>query len=150
MEINRRRFAVIGYKFGDAGGGNFRVPDLRTKVAVGAGSGFAVGATGGSADAVLAAHQHTATGSLSGATALSNGNHSHGHARPYDVLGQQIPPTGSGTYIPEIRTDQTSVNGSHTHPVTGSVAVTVNSEGESPTNKNYPPYVVMNKIMYAG
>ncbi len=138
-------FAVIGYKFGDAGGGNFRVPDLRTKVAVGAGSGFAVGATGGTADAVLPTHTHTAT--LTGGLATSTGAHVHNAARPDTA---QVPQgDGSsgnrGLSLSSQPPDQTGFGGTHSHTVTGTV--TVNEAGESPTNRNFPPYVVHNYII---
>ena len=53
--------------------GNNGTPDLRDKFVVGAGNNYAVGATGGSANATLVEHSHNVSGSTS-----DNGSHSHG------------------------------------------------------------------------
>jgi hypothetical protein len=45
--------------------GTSGTPDLRNRFIVGAGSTYAVNATGGSADAIVVSHNHTATSSVS-------------------------------------------------------------------------------------
>jgi len=64
-------YAVIGVSWGDPGGGNFTLPDFRSRVVVGAGTGAGLSArsvadTGGEEDhqlteAELAAHRHSCT-----------------------------------------------------------------------------------------
>ena len=76
-----------GWRLCDGGGGT---PDLRNRFVVGAGSSYAVNATGGSANATLVSHSHTLSGiasassvtgtaaasSVSG-SAVANGGHTH-------------------------------------------------------------------------
>lgn len=69
-------------------------PDLRDRFIVGAGSTYAVAATGGSANATLVSHDHTFGGSGSAGTSSALGSHAH---------------TYSGT---------TANAGTHTHGVT--------------------------------
>ncbi len=57
----------IGYALCDGDNGT---PDLRNRFVVGAGSTYAVDATGGSADATLPSHTHTATTTVSTKTGL--------------------------------------------------------------------------------
>jgi hypothetical protein len=97
------------------------------RVAIGDGGGFAAGATGGSADAVVVSHTHTFT--TNGA-----GSHSHTYTRPSGTA----PQSGSDTqcYV-STTTDNTSTVGDHTH--TGTTA----SSGSSGTNANLQPYVVV-------
>ena len=59
--------------------GSNGTPDLRNRFVVGAGNTYSVAATGGSTDAALVAHTHSAT--LSGSTAGA-GSHSHGVSDP--------------------------------------------------------------------
>ena len=55
--------------------GNNGTPNLRDRFVVGAGNTYAVGATGGSADATLVSHTHTASSSTS--TSISDPGHKH-------------------------------------------------------------------------
>lgn len=79
-------FAVIGTTFGDPGGGNFNLPDLRQRFPVGAQAGgdYDLGDTGGSASVALSTSEmpsHTHTGPSHTHTGPSHfhsiGNHSH-------------------------------------------------------------------------
>ena len=75
-------FGVIGFKFGDPGGGNFNLPDFRKAVAVGVDPGGdptfdTVGKTGGSAD--LAIHSHTIDGHTHTSAAHSHTMPTHNH-----------------------------------------------------------------------
>jgi hypothetical protein len=63
-------------------------PDLRDRFVVGAGSTYAVGATGGSANAVLVSHTHTASSSFTG-SALATHNHTASFS------GTSVTPAGS-------------------------------------------------------
>jgi hypothetical protein len=101
---------------------------------VGAGSGFTGGATGGSADAVVASHSHTATSSV------SDGGHSH-VGRVATTLGGAQGYSGfeEGRGNPDWAT-QTSTDSATTGI---SVSTTVATAGVSATNANLPPYVVV-------
>lgn len=145
-------------------------PDLRSKFIVGASAsgGYAVGAQGGSADAVVVSHSHTATTGnqsadhthgFSGTTA-SAGDHAHTtvvHSNPGQATNTGteaaggIWQSGATTYNPS-----TSTAGAHTHGFSGTTAgasanhnhaVTVNSAGVSGTNANLPPYYALAFIM---
>ena len=52
--------------------GGVATPDLRDRFIIGAGSGYSPGSTGGSKDAIVVSHQHTAT------TGNNSSNHTHG------------------------------------------------------------------------
>ena len=113
-------------------------PDLRNRFVVGAGSTYAVGATGGSADAIVVAHTHTGT-------TASNGNHTHDTNQRdvngcYDgatCLGSNVDTGTSGDRV------LTKSAGAHTH------TFTTNSTGSSGTNANLPPYYALAYIMKA-
>ena len=126
-------------------------PNLQNKFIVGAGSAYAVAATGGSADATLVSHSHTGT----------TGGQSADHTHPYNHFdccagsnfdGLHGFRTGGGnTYnapdMPGVNTGGTSNN--HTHDFTTSDAK--NGVGTiisaSATNANLPPYYALAFIM---
>ena len=137
-------------------------PDLRNRFVVGAGSTYAVDATGGSADAIAVTHSHTAstnstgahTHSLSGST-NTTGNHKHTYS---NLQGTTTSFGGGGTFDPKDKGDitkNTSTIGNHSHTISGTAAskgnhthtVTVASGGASGTNKNLPPYYALAYIM---
>ncbi len=143
--------------------GDNDTPDLRNRFVVGAGSTYAVDATGGSADAIAVTHSHTATTNNTGAhthslsgSAASAGAHTHSYTKqsgstkldaggnagsPYYSIGSASGTTGSG--------------GAHTHSISGTAAskgnhthtVTVANGGASGTGKNLPPYYALAYIM---
>jgi len=115
--------------------GSNGTPDLRDRFVVGAGSTYAVNATGGSADSVLVSHTHTNT-----VTSVSD----HVHALSSNQAA--APGAGSGFYsIQAPGGGSTSVDtlgaGGHTH------TVTIASAGVSGTNANLPPYYALCYIM---
>jgi hypothetical protein len=63
--------------------GNNGTPDLRDRFIVGAGSTYAVDATGGSADAIVVSHNHTAT------SVVTDPGHSHGNRGTSQVHGNR-------------------------------------------------------------
>jgi hypothetical protein len=113
--------------------GSSSTPDLRNRFVVGAGSTYAVGATGGSADATLVAHTHTGT-------VDSNGAHTHLIGQ-VNATGIYESAGGSGPNISSPGTLSTNSAGTHTH------TFTTNSSGSSATNANLPPYYALCYIM---
>lgn len=113
--------------------GSNGTPDLRNRFVVGAGSTYAVDATGGSADAVVVSHTHTAT------STVTDPGHNHTFTRYSNLLVQSgsSTPCWNGT---------TSVNTS-TATTGVTVATTIDSAGVSGTNANLPPYYALAYIM---
>jgi microcystin-dependent protein len=111
--------------------GNNSTPNLTDRFIVGAGSSYAVGGTGGSADSIVVAHTHTATSSV------TDPGHSHNMGRnvvSFSSAGAVA--TGTGTGV------QTS---SATTGIT--VGTTIDSTGASGTGANIPPYYALAYIM---
>lgn len=107
-------------------------PDLRDKFIVGAGSTYSVAATGGSADAIVVSHNHTATSTVT----------DPGHLHTYSVVsvtGGAGPGTGS------FSNTATSNTGSAFTGIT--VATTNVAAGVSGTNANLPPYYALAYVM---
>jgi len=105
-------------------------PDLRNRFIVGAGSTYAVDATGGSADAIVVSHTHSAS--------VTDPGHTHGIFEP--GAGAQLQ---SGA--PEVRMIQTLTATSASN--TTGISVTNASTGTSGTNANLPPYYALCYIM---
>jgi hypothetical protein len=112
--------------------GNGGTPDLRNRFVVGATSTYAVGATGGSADAIVVSHTHTAT------SVVTDNGHSHG----IPSIGY-APTYGWGEMINNASNAQQSLTAT-----TGITVATTNSTtGSSGTNANLPPYYALCYIM---
>jgi hypothetical protein len=111
-------------------------PDLRDRFVVGAGASYAVGATGGSANATLVAHTHTAT--------INDPGHLHnlkgGFASVTDFVGGS-----GGDYGVGVGNDL----GTGYQVVTSNTGITVTNStvGSSSTNANLPPYYALCYIM---
>jgi len=112
--------------------GTNSTPDLRDRFVVGAGSTYAVDATGGSADATLVSHNHTATSTVT--------DPGHNHSVPNS--GSQNNSFDSGTTVGN---DVTGTSGSATTGIT--VSTSISTEGSSATNANLPPYYALAYIM---
>jgi hypothetical protein len=109
-------------------------PDLRNRFVVGAGSTYAVNATGGSADAVVVTHTHTAT------SVVTDPGHSH-NTEVIENLGRPLQGYALGnTFSVETFSTDTAVTGI-------TVATTNASAGVSGTNANLPPYYALAYIM---
>lgn len=108
-------------------------PDLRDRFVVGAGSTYAVAATGGSADAIVVSHNHTAT------STVTDPGHLHDFKSGFSGgFGNRGDATG------------TQVDNSTATATTGiTVVTTVASTGSSGTNANLPPYYALAYIMKA-
>jgi hypothetical protein len=106
-------------------------PDLRDRFVVGAGSTYAVDGTGGSADAVVVSHTHTATSTVT----------DPGHNHTANVFAS------GGVYaaFSNIAGPQTVTTSTATTGIT--VATTNASEGVSGVGANRPPYYALCYIM---
>jgi microcystin-dependent protein len=112
--------------------GNNATPDLRNRFVVAAGSTYAVGATGGSANAIVVTHTHTAT------SVVTDPGHTHQYIA--STLGTpQGGLTATNDVAPLRQTDSA---------VTGITVATTNANaGTSGTNANLPPYYALAYIM---
>jgi microcystin-dependent protein len=163
-------FALIGTTFG-AGNGTttFNIPNYKNRMPYGADI-VAIGATGGSADATLVAHNHTAnnvitdsghTHSFSGTTGTQSADHQH-TVNAY--VGSTIGSTNNALQVadtvnfesPTSRITTNGVNTNHEHGFNGTtnnsvtgiaVATAIISSGSSATNANLPPYLGINFII---
>lgn len=104
-------------------------PDLRNRFVVGATDTYAVGATGGSANAVLVSHTHTATSTDSG--------HTHLVPQTNDQRGAGIGSLFAGSAAAASGTGFANIT------------TTNSTEGVSGTNANLPPYYALCYIMKA-
>jgi hypothetical protein len=102
------------------------------RVMIGNGGGFSAGATGGSADAVVVSHTHTATSSVS--------DPGHIHAMSPNADGYSAGNTsnsvrgpGGGAYSFSTQSATTGIT----------VGTSISTEGVSGTNANLQPYVVV-------
>lgn len=135
--------------------GSNSTPDLRDRFVIGAGSSYAVGATGGSKDAIVVSHSHSFSGSTGSAGSHTHGAWSNsgdesqgcrafskGTAMSVGALGGNA----STAYVNQLAgasTNAFSTEPDHTHSVSGTVATT----GSSGTNANLPPYYALCFIM---
>jgi microcystin-dependent protein len=116
-------FAVIGTTFGVGDNSTtFNLPNYTNRVPVGAGGLYAAAATGGSKDAVVVSHTHTAT--------VTDPGHSH-----------QTGSTTSDTGFVSVRSTGTS--GVATSTATTGISVGISTTGSSGTDANMPPYLAI-------
>ena len=117
--------------------GSSGTPDLRDRFIVGAGSTYAVAATGGTADAIVVAHTHTAS------TTATDSGHTH-------MSGSNGAPNGGGAGA-AFTNGQSNFPGQTTTTGNANItaSTTVNSTGSSGTNANLPPYYALAYIMKA-
>jgi len=119
--------------------GSNGTPDLRNRFIVGAGSTYAVDATGGSADAIVVAHTHTATSTSS----VTDPGHTHTIPTCGDIGGNNGRSlAGTGALITPTQVTDSSSTG-----ITVSTSTTNASTGSSGTNANLPPYYALAFIM---
>jgi hypothetical protein len=115
--------------------GSNGTPDLRDRFVVGAGSTYSVDATGGSANAIVVSHTHTAT------SAVTDPGHNHTSGTTAYAGTSVLQAGAQGGTAPNGSVQVISA----TTGVT--VATTVNSAGTSGTNANLPPYFALCYIM---
>ncbi len=110
-------------------------PNLRDKFIVGAGTTYAVADTGGSPNAIVVSHTHTATVTDSGHTHSVTG-----------WLGGASPGSGGGADPGQRLSSNTSVTSASN---TTGITVGISTTGSSATNANLPPYYALAYIMKA-
>jgi hypothetical protein len=121
--------------------GTNSTPDLRNRFIVGAGSTYAVDATGGSADAIVVSHTHTAT------STVTDPGHFH---ETFGNAGSGSFPAGTFNCSAVARSNGTNTDGPSTTKTTGITVATTNANaGTSGTNANLPPYYALAYIMKA-
>ena len=108
--------------------GTNATPDLRNRFVVAAGSTYAVGATGGSADAIVVSHNHT----------LTDPGHLHNYFT--DTGSAEAAGTSSHYVLLDEATKTTPTT-------TASTGITIATAGTSGTNANLPPYYALAYIM---
>jgi hypothetical protein len=132
--------------------GSNGTPDLRNRFVVGAGSTYAVDATGGSADAIVVSHTHTAT------TTSTQGAHSHfvvrnleagneGTLSASNYIARRGAFGGDFSYDFASSTDVANIGLTSSATPSISSSTTNASTGSSGTNANLPPYYALAYIM---
>jgi hypothetical protein len=111
--------------------GTNSTPDLRDRFIIGAGNTYAVGATGGSTDAIVVSHTHTAT--------VTDPSHTHTVTNAvFQSIGGGSGGAGGGT----LTGTTLSINSATT-----GITVANSTTGVSGTNANLPPYYALAYIM---
>jgi len=110
-------------------------PNLKDSFIVGAGNLYSVGGTGGSKDAIVVSHTHTASSVVT----------DPGHFHSGGVTGSVINVNAGGGYSVINQNSTTNSTGTATTGI--SVATTNASTGVSGTNANLPPYYALAYIM---
>jgi microcystin-dependent protein len=145
--------------------GTSGTPNLRDRFVVGAGSTYAVDATGGAATVTLdttqiPAHSHTADGDLTAASAgahthtfsaTTSANGAYSFAARSSYGGSDGAAAGNGGQVYTLGASDhthtvsgtTASDGAHTHDITGSTANT----GGGLAHENLPPYYALAYIM---
>jgi microcystin-dependent protein len=126
-------FAVVGYTFGGSGA-SFTLPDYRGRMPIGVSGSYALASTGGSANAVVVSHTHTAT--------VTDPGHDH------DAITQTSGGSSAGNQY--ANSFSGSVNTTSTlmiQTATTGITVANSTEGVSGTNANLPPYLAINFII---
>ena len=127
-------FAVIGTTFGVGDGTTtFNLPNYSDRMPIGAGTIGALAATGGSKDAVVVSHTHTAT------SVVTDPGHTHTITGGFSTYagGNSSGANSTFRYVPNTDSSTTGVT----------VATTNASAGVSGTNANLPPYLGINFII---
>lgn len=134
---NPRLFARFRTTFGAGDGSTtFGLPDMRDRFPLGAGTIGALNATGGSKDAVVVSHSHTAASTVN--------DPGHSHSITTSLQGS----SGGGVAGDMSFNNQTQTTAGASTGI--SVSTTVNANGVSGANANLPPYVGVNFIVRAG
>jgi microcystin-dependent protein len=126
-------FAVIGTTFGVGDGTTtFNLPNYSDRMPIGSGTIGALAATGGSKDAVVVSHTHTATSNVS----------DPGHSHSINVNNSNASYSGGPSIF-----GSGSTTGTNSASTGISVSTTNSTTGVSGTNANLPPYLSINFII---
>lgn len=107
-------------------------PDLRNRFIVGAGSTYSVAQTGGSANAIVVSHTHTAS--------VTDPGHTHTYGGRNPNVNVAYAGVGGDPYFATTQNLTTASN-------TTGISVGISTEGSSGTNANLPPYYALAYIM---
>jgi hypothetical protein len=110
--------------------GSNGTPDLRNSFILGAGNTYAVGATGGSTDAIVVSHTHTAT--------VTDPGHNHS----YGPWGNFTGGGSSAGFTPSYPAQTL-----YTNSATTGISVSNTTTGTSGSGANMPPYYALAFIM---
>lgn len=125
--------------------GSNGTPDLRNRFIVGAGSTYAVAATGGADSVTLTTAQLPShTHGLGSIVVAAGGAHSHTFAA-YSSSGNSDAYPGSSQYGATFSSGTTSASGSHSHSFSGNTG----SSGSGNSHENRPAYMALAYIMKA-
>jgi hypothetical protein len=119
--------------------GNNGTPDLRDRFIVGAGSTYAVDATGGSADSTLPTHTH-------GATSVSTVT-DPGHLHNFTTYNGAPFSGNNPWYANDVANPVTQSTATAVTGITVATSTTNANAGVSATNGNLPPYYALCYIM---
>ena len=109
-------------------------PDLRNSFILGAGNTYAVGATGGSADAIVVSHTHSAT------SVVTDPGHLHTFTNYSSSSGSATTPVFANSNTTSTQSTNTAVTGI-------TVSTTNQSTGVNGSGANMPPYYALAFIM---
>lgn len=112
-------------------------PNLQDRFVIGAGSAYAVGTTGGSKDAIVVSHNHTASSSVSDPGHIHRIYGKDNGASPGGDNGEIANLEYGGAYYVNSTSATTGI----------SVSTSINSTGSDGTNANLPPYYALAYIM---
>ena len=113
--------------------GNNGTPDLRNRFLIGAGNTYSVNQTGGSADAIVVSHTHTATSTVT--------DPGHFHSYNFPNTGNSFGSNSGGLVNSGVATNTSTAT-------TGLTVATTNATaGTSGTGANLPPYYALAYIM---
>ncbi|BAQ65535.1 phage tail protein [Geminocystis sp. NIES-3709] len=150
-------FAVLGTTYGSGSPGiTFRVPDLRTRVPVGVGTGFDLATTGGSATHTLTtdempSHGHTG---VEHTHTITDPQHKHigfedqfFNAIDYVVTEFNSGSSGDGGETTGTAADAYGTNEASTGITINGTTAGVNNTGGGVAHNNMQPYIVLNYII---
>lgn len=122
-------FAIYGTTFGSGDGSTtFNLPNFKDRMPIGAGNLYSVNQIGGSADAIVVSHTHSAT------SVVTDPGHQHSIGYSQGILAAGGNATQFVVANNNSNKTQTAVTGI-------SVATTNANAGVSGTNANLPPYL---------
>ena len=133
-------FTVIGTTYGAGDGtSTFALPNFNDRMPIGAGSTYSANTTGGSKDAIVPTHTHTATDT--------------GHTHSYAVWFDSSINAGAGNhtqYGSDAGQPYNNTGGTTKTSVSANANISVSTTGVSATNANLPPYIGIHFIIRTG